>query len=89
MAIRFTRDDAGLATVLGHEVAHATAEHGAEPVRQQCMTTTAAAILAGAVAFTPGQYAKVMALVGAGSHVGTSLPWGRAQEAEADHIGLV
>ena len=75
--------------MLGHEVAHATAEHGAERVRQQRMTTTAAAILAGGVAFTPGQYAKVMALLGASSQVGTSLPWGRAQESEADHIGLV
>ena len=53
------------------------------------MTTTAAAILAGGVAFTPGQYAKVMALLGAGGSVGMDLPWNRDQESEADHIGLV
>jgi len=84
-----TNNDAGLATVLGHEVAHATAEHGAERLHRQQMTGTGAAILAGGVAFTPGQYAKVMALLGAGSEVGISLPWSRDNESEADHIGLI
>jgi predicted Zn-dependent protease len=83
-----TKTDAGLATVLGHEVAHATAEHGAERVQRQRMTGTASMILAGGVAFTPGQYAKVMALLGAGS-TALSLPWSRDQESEADHIGLI
>jgi predicted Zn-dependent protease len=80
-----TRNSAGLATVLGHEVAHATAEHVAERLEQQHLTKVAAAIIAGGVAFTPGQYVKVMALLGAGS----SLTFSRSQESEADHIGLV
>jgi metalloendopeptidase OMA1, mitochondrial len=45
----------------------------------------AAAIIAGGVAFTPGQYARVMALLGAGA----ALPFSRSQESEADHIGLI
>jgi predicted Zn-dependent protease len=80
-----TRNDAGLATVLGHEVAHATAEHVAERIERQHLTEVAAAIIAGGVAFTPEQYVRVMALLGAGS----ALPFSRSQESEADHIGLI
>jgi metalloendopeptidase OMA1, mitochondrial len=80
-----TKNDAGLATVLGHEVAHATAEHVAERIERENLTAAAAAIIAGGVAFTPGQYARVLALLG----VGATLPFSRSQESEADHIGLV
>jgi predicted Zn-dependent protease len=83
-----TRNDAGLATVLGHEVSHATAEHGAERLQRERMTDVAAAILAGGVAFTPQQYVHVKVLLGAAS-TALSLPWSRDQESEADHIGLV
>ena len=83
-----TRSDAGLATVLGHEVAHATAEHVAERIERQNLTRVAAAIIAGGVAVTPGQYARVVALLGAGG-AAASLPFSRSQESEADHIGLV
>ena len=61
-----TRNDAALATVLGHEVAHATAEHAAERIEREHLTRVAAAIIAGGVAFTPGQYVRVVALLGAG-----------------------
>src|ERR1051325_11245071 len=80
-----TRNDAALATVLGHEVAHATAEHAAERIEREHLTRVAAAIVAGGVAFTPRQYLRVTALLGAAG----SLPFSRSQESEADHIGLV
>ena len=80
-----TRNDAALATVLGHEVAHATAEHAAERIEREHLTKIAAAIVAGGVAFTPRQYLRVVALLGAAG----SLPFSRSQESEADHIGLV
>jgi len=80
-----TRNDAGLATVLGHEVSHATAEHVAERLEREHLTKVAAAIIAGGVAFTPGQYLRVLAALG----VAGTLPFSRAQESEADHIGLV
>jgi predicted Zn-dependent protease len=83
-----TRTDAGLATVLGHEVSHATAEHAAERIERQHLTRVAAAIIAGGVAITPGQYARVIALLGAGG-AAASLPFSRSQESEADHIGLI
>ena len=77
--------DAALATVLGHEVAHATAEHSAERIEREHLTRVAAAIVAGGVAFTPRQYVRVFALLG----VADSLPFSRSQESEADHIGLI
>jgi predicted Zn-dependent protease len=80
-----TGNDAALATVLGHEVAHATAEHAAERIEREHLTKVAAAIIAGGVAFTPRQYLRVVALLGAAG----SLPFSRKQESEADHIGLV
>jgi metalloendopeptidase OMA1, mitochondrial len=83
-----TKTDAGLATVLGHEVAHATAEHAAERIERDHLTKVAAAIIAGGVAFTPGQYVHVLAALGVGGDV-ASLPFTRGQESEADHIGLV
>jgi len=83
-----TRNDPGLATVLGHEVSHATAEHVAERLERQHLTEVAAAIIAGGVAVTPGQYIRVRALLGVGAQA-ASLPFSRSQESEADHIGLV
>ncbi len=83
-----TENDAGLATVLGHEVAHATAEHVAERIERQHLTKVAAIIIAGGVAFTPSQYVRVIALLGVGG-AAASLPFSRSQESEADHIGLV
>jgi predicted Zn-dependent protease len=80
-----TENDAGLATVLGHEVSHATAEHVAERIEREHLTAVAAAILAGGVAFTPAQFLRVQALVDAGA----TLPFSRSQESEADHIGLI
>ena len=83
-----TRNDAGLATVLGHEVAHATAEHVAERIERQHLTDVAATIIAGGVAVTPGQFIRIRALLGVGAQA-ASLPFSRSQESEADHIGLV
>jgi predicted Zn-dependent protease len=80
-----TRNDAGLATVLGHEVAHATAEHVAERIEREHLTEIAAAIVAGGFAFTPSQFVQLTALLG----IDSSLRFSRSQESEADHIGLI
>jgi len=85
-----TRDEAGLAAVLGHEVAHAVARHGAERMSQETLVQVG---LAGTIAaFSKGdpQTVKtVSALLGAGAAVGLTLPWSRGQESEADHLGLI
>jgi len=85
-----TRDDAGLAAVLGHEIAHAVARHGGERVSQQLLvqaglTATMAALSRG----DPETVRSVSSLLGAGAAVGLILPWSREQESEADHLGLI
>ncbi|MCW2924114.1 MAG: Peptidase Ste24p precursor [Thermoleophilia bacterium] len=83
------KTDDELATVLGHEVAHAVAEHGAERILREQLTQRAVTAASGAFADDPQRYQQVAGLLGAGAQVGLSLPWGRAQESEADHIGLI
>ena len=83
------KDEAGLATVLGHEVAHAVAEHGAERIFRQELTDTAVQFAAGAFADDPVEFRNIAGLLGAGAQVGLSLPWSREQESEADRIGLI
>ena len=93
-----TQTEAGLATVMGHEVAHAVAEHGRERMSEglvsnglislgqaylgsqaQQQSATTGAILMQAVGAT----------LPAAVQVGRTLPHGRAQESEADHLGLI
>ncbi len=83
-----TTDDE-LATVVGHEVAHAVAEHGAERIFREELTNRAVAAASGAFADDPARYTQIAGLLGAGAQVGLSLPWGREQESESDHIGLI
>jgi len=85
------RDDAGLAAVFGHEVAHAIARHGGERMSQQLAVegltaATAQTLLSGN---DPRVTQLVGAALGAGATVGLLLPWSRAQESEADHLGLI
>jgi len=85
-----TRDDAGLAAVLGHEVAHAIARHGGERVSQGLLVQTGLAATQAALARRdPRTVQTVTALLGAGVAVGLLLPWSRGQESEADHLGLI
>lgn len=85
-----TRDDAGLAAVLGHEVAHAVARHGGERMSQTILVQTGLAATQTALAGNdPIVVQSVTALLGAGASVGLLLPWNRSQESEADHLGLI
>ena len=85
-----TRDEAGLAAVLGHEVAHAIARHGGERVSQELVVQVGLAGTMAALANRdPKTVQSVGALLGAGAGVGLLLPWGRGQESEADHLGLI
>src|SRR5256885_15025153 len=85
-----TRDEAGLAAVLGHEVAHAIARHGGERVSQGLLVQVGLAATQIALARNdPAAVQQVTALLGAGATVGLLLPWSRTQESEADHLGLI
>ena len=85
------RDDAGLAAVLGHEVAHAIARHGGERMSQQLAVE--GVTLAGAQALLSGSDPRFVQLAAAAlggvANVGVLLPFSRAQESEADHLGLI
>jgi predicted Zn-dependent protease len=82
------RDDAGLAAVIGHEVAHAIARHGGERVSQQLLVEGLA--VAAAMSTQDPQKANLYAgLLGAGATVGILLPYSRLQESEADRLGLI
>lgn len=83
------KTDDQLATVVAHEIAHAVAEHGAERIFREELTNRAIAAASGAFADDPARYQQVAGLLGAGAQVGLSLPWGREQESESDHIGLI
>lgn len=78
------KNDAGLGTILGHEVGHVMAHHTAERVSQDELVTAAGA-LAGA---SGGGTLASLAVLGLGQ-VGFLLPYSRAQESEADHIGIL
>ncbi len=78
------RDDGGLATILGHETAHVMAHHTAERISQSELVS-----LAGSAAGAAGVNSLALAALGLGAQVGILLPFSRAQESEADHIGLL
>jgi predicted Zn-dependent protease len=85
-----SQDEAGLATVIGHEVAHAIARHGGERVSQGLLTNVGLeAVTASMGARDPQTVKTVSGLLGAGVQVGVMLPFSRDQESEADHLGLI
>ncbi len=83
-----TKDEAGLATVIGHEVAHAVARHGGERI-----STALGLQLIGVAVDASTQSSKYhdayVAGFGLGSQLGVALPHSRLQESEADHLGLL
>jgi len=84
-----TLDETGLATVMGHEVAHALANHGQQRMSAGLAQQLGAGVAQAAVG---GKSAETQALVmqayGVGSNIGGMLPFSRSHETEADEIGL-
>jgi predicted Zn-dependent protease len=84
-----TRDDTGLAVVMGHEVAHAVAEHGSERMSQQLLAQAGGLALAEAVKTKPVETQNMwLTAFGLGAQIGVLLPFSRNQESEADELGL-
>jgi metalloendopeptidase OMA1, mitochondrial len=84
------QDDNGIAVVMGHEVAHALARHGAERMSQSMGVELVGQVLSIGVGTVNPAYTEAFSQAyGLGTNVTMILPWGRAQESEADHIGLI
>jgi metalloendopeptidase OMA1, mitochondrial len=85
-----TQTEAGLAAVMGHEMAHAVARHGSQRLLR---TSLAQTLLAGASYsmgnMDPQQRQTIMAALGAGAQYGVILPFSREHETEADQMGLL
>lgn len=82
------QNEAGIAAVMGHEVAHAVARHGAQRVSQSLLVQ--AGLSAAALSTDdPKQRDAIVGGLGAGAALGILLPFSREHESEADAIGLV
>jgi Putative Zn-dependent protease, contains TPR repeats len=82
--------EAALATVLGHEMAHATSRHGSQRIFEQNLAQTA--MTGVAISLSDMDYDKqrtIMGALGAGAQYGVLMPFSRKHESEADQIGLI
>ncbi len=88
--MEIAKDANGLATIMGHEIAHAVAGHGNERMSQQLATQLGGMGLAAALSQKPAQTQQLwMAAFGLGSQIGFLLPYSRLHESEADRLGLI
>ena len=83
-----TKDEAGLAAVMGHEVAHALANHGQQ--RMSAAQLQQLGAVAGNIALANNAENQQIfnTAYGLGSNLGVMLPFSRSHESEADKIGL-
>lgn len=84
-----TQSEEALAVVVGHEIAHAIAQHGNERMSQQLVQQLGGVALQIALAKQPQQTQEIfMTSYGIGTTVGAILPFSRKEELEADKFGL-
>ncbi len=82
--LEHTQDEAGLAVVMAHEIAHVVAKHGSEQMSQDILLQAGGSVIekyGASEAFLQGY--------SIGSTYGLKLPYSRTHEYEADHLGLI
>jgi len=85
-----TQNETGLAVVMGHEIAHAIAQHGGERMSQGLMQELGGVALSVAIQNEPQTTQNIfLTAYGLGSTIGVILPYSRTQESEADRLGLI
>lgn len=85
-----TQDESGMAVVMGHEIAHAVAEHGNERMSQGLFAQFGSIALSTALSEQPAATQELwMTAFGLGAQFGLILPYSRLHENEADHMGLI
>jgi len=83
------KNDAGIAAIMGHEVAHALADHGGQLMSISLAQKGLSAVAIKATEKQPEEKRKaILTAYGIGSTVGAVLPFSRKHESEADKIGL-
>lgn len=82
------QNEAQLAAVIGHEIAHVEEDHSKERLSSQMATQLGVQVAGAALGQTVGAPQQVAALLGAGAQYGLLLPYSRNQELEADRLGL-
>lgn len=84
------KDEAGIAVVMGHEVAHAIAGHGQERMSQQALAVLGQQAVSLAVLNQSSEMQSIyMTAFGVGAQFGVLLPFSRKHESEADEMGLI
>lgn len=84
------KDDAGMATVMGHEVAHALANHGAQRMSAGILQQAGAGVVGIATDSKSDQEKQIwMTAYGGVTQYGGMLPFSRSHESEGDKIGLI
>ena len=84
------KNENGLAAILGHEIAHAIARHGAERISHQKLAQFGSMAVGMAVSEMDFETRRaVMGALGVGTQFGVLLPFSRKHESEADYIGLL
>nr|WP_290039108.1 M48 family metallopeptidase [Psychromonas sp. 14N.309.X.WAT.B.A12] len=85
LSVAKTQDQ--LATVIGHEIAHVQANHSNERLSSSQITGIGTSAIG--VAVSGSEYSEIgLAALGLGVQYGITMPYGRAQESEADIVGL-
>lgn len=85
-----TKNEVGLAVVLGHEIAHAVAKHSNERMSQQMLVQYGAAVTSVMTANkSEATQNTVNMIYGIGAQYGYMLPYSRRHELEADRLGLI
>jgi predicted Zn-dependent protease len=80
----------GLAVVMGHEIAHAIARHGAERIAHEKLAQLGSLAVGTAISDMDVQTQRmVMGALGVGTQFGVLLPFSRSHESEADYMGLI
>lgn len=84
------QNEEGIAVVMGHEVSHALARHGAERMSQGMLAQLGEQGLSMAVSSqSPMMQGIISKAYGFGVQYGALLPYSRLQESEADHLGII
>lgn len=86
----FTKNEAGLAAVIGHEVGHAVARHGGQRLTSLAATEAGGQLVQSALHGQSESVQEVAGMIfGGASNLAVVLPYGRFQESEADEIGII